>query len=77
LWFSDNFRIDVLTFWHGFWVLVACCLLLVVQKLWFLCLFNFFFLPRILDFTRMQFSFSPILLFTLSFVNTGMLQSAL
>jgi len=29
LWFSDNFRIDVLTFWHGFWVLVACCLLLV------------------------------------------------
>jgi len=37
LWFSDNFRIDVLTFWHGFWVLccllfVACCLLLVVQN---------------------------------------------
>src|ERR1035437_7779695 len=24
LWFSDNFRIDVLTFWHGFMVLLSC-----------------------------------------------------
>jgi hypothetical protein len=48
LWFSDNFRIDVLTFWHGLWVLVTCCLLFVAcySKIMVsisLCLFNFFF----------------------------------